>query len=106
MNFREAAITILQEAGKPLHYEEIARLVIERGYIEPKGKTPQDSISTELSRDLRKQGSNSVFIKYGKGLYGLKDYGSRPVIEPEVPPESPPDETPQVHIRVHSSRVY
>lgn len=73
MNYREAALQVLRDNRKPLHYEEIAKQAIERGYIEPKGKTPQDTISTEISRDLRKNGEHSEFIKYGKGLYGLRE---------------------------------
>jgi hypothetical protein len=72
MNFREAAIKVLLDEGTPLHYEEITRLAIERGYLIARGKTPQDSVSTELSRDMRLHGEKSVFEKCGKGTYGLK----------------------------------
>jgi len=73
MNFRDAAITVLREEGKPLHYEEIARIAEERGYISSAGKTPEDSLSTELSRDMRKHGTYSVFTKVGRGIYALKE---------------------------------
>jgi hypothetical protein len=73
MNFRDAAITVLREEGKPLHYENIARLAEERGYITSAGKTPADSLSTELSRDMRNHGERSPFIKVGRGIYALKE---------------------------------
>ncbi len=73
MNFRDAAFTVLREEGKPLHYEEIARLAEERGYITSAGKTPADSLSTELSRDMRNHGTRSAFVKVGRGIYALKD---------------------------------
>lgn len=74
MNYRDAVIKVLQEEKRVLHYEEISALAIERKYIEPKGKTPHDTISTEISRDLRKNGTESVFIRYGKGVYGLREF--------------------------------
>ncbi len=74
MNYRDAVIQVLKDEKRELHYEEISALAIERKYIEPKGKTPQDTISTEISRDLRKFGSESVFLRYGKGIYGLREF--------------------------------
>ena len=84
MSFRDAALKVLQDEGHPLHYEDIARLAIEREYIDPKGKTPGDSISTELSRDIRKKGIKSEFIKMDKGVYSLREFPSGTVSEKPV----------------------
>jgi hypothetical protein len=89
MNFREAALRVLRDEGRPLHYEEIARIALERGYIEPKGRTPEDSISTELSRDMRKNGAKSEFLKVDRGTYSLKEFMRGGTIQ-EKPIESFP----------------
>lgn len=36
----EAAIQVLKEAGGPLHCRQITKRALERGFIEPHGKTP------------------------------------------------------------------
>ena len=87
MNYREAVIQVLKDEKKPLHYERIADLAMDRKYIDPRGKTPHDTISTEISRDLRKNGSESVFLRYGKGVYGLREFESEEVVEREASPE-------------------
>ncbi len=81
MNFRESAVRVLLDEGKPLHYEDITRLAIERGYLVPRGKTPQDSVSTELSRDMRLHGDKSVFEKCGKGTYGIKESARKELLD-------------------------
>jgi hypothetical protein len=89
MNFREAALRVLRDEGKALHYEEISRLALERGYIEPRGKTPEDSISTELSRDMRKNGIKSEFLKVDRGTYSLREFEKGGGV-PEKPVQSYP----------------
>jgi len=85
MNYREAAIQVLKDEKKALHYEEITKIAIERNYITPKGKTPHDTISTEISRDIRKNETDSVFLKYGKGVYGLREFeANTPMVEVNI----------------------
>jgi len=73
MTFLEAAYKILKEKKKPLHYEEITRIAIERGLIETEGKSPELSMHSSLSRDIKIKGPSSLFRKTEKrGFFEIK----------------------------------
>jgi len=69
--FKEAAITILKEAGTPLHYKEIVRRAIEKGILDTVGKSPDATMNSEIVVDINKKGVGSDFMKAGPGTYGL-----------------------------------
>ena len=48
MSVQSAAIQVLKEAGKPLHANEIAKLIIEAGLWKSDGKTPEATVSARL----------------------------------------------------------
>jgi restriction system protein len=45
MSFSEATLSVLQEAGEPLHYREITRRAFGRGLIQTDGKTPEATLN-------------------------------------------------------------
>jgi len=47
--FRIAAIQILTEVKKPLHYKEITKLVLDKGILETDGATPDSTMNAQLS---------------------------------------------------------
>ena len=61
VTFREAAIRVLRESGRPLTVEEITDRALESGLIEPSGKTPAATMSAVLYRDARE--ADSPFVK-------------------------------------------
>jgi restriction system protein len=69
MNFLDAAYQVLQQAGRPLHYIEIAARAIEQGLIAPTGKTPEASMGSLLYVDTKKE--NSRFTRAQKGCFAL-----------------------------------
>lgn len=40
MQFKDAAFEILKESGKPLHYNEITNIALNKGILETAGQTP------------------------------------------------------------------
>lgn len=72
MTVMEAIARVLNEAGEPLHYQEIARRAIEQGYWVTEGKTPQDTVSAQLSTDIKRKGEKSLFYKASPGIYALR----------------------------------
>jgi restriction system protein len=48
MTYLEAAATVLERAGSPLHYREITRRALAERLIEPKGKTPEATMGAQL----------------------------------------------------------
>jgi len=67
--FKDIAIQILKESGKPLHYREITKLAIKKGLLQSQGKTPWATMNAVVSVDIIKNGNNSPFIKVGSGKY-------------------------------------
>ena len=70
-SFKDAAIMVLQEAKKPLHYRDIAQTAIQRGYVSTVGRTPDVTMSAILSQDIKR--SFTVFEKVAPGIYALKE---------------------------------
>lgn len=72
MIFKEAAIKVLEEAGKPLHYRVITRQAIERGFITGDAKTPWATMRVKIANDIKKSREKSKFISFGRGIFGLQ----------------------------------
>jgi len=73
MNVQSAAIQVLKEAGRPLHANEIAKLIIEAGLWESYGKKPEATVSTRLFFDIKGNGDKSPFVKMGPQTFALRD---------------------------------
>jgi len=71
LTFREAAIKILQEEGKPLHYEEITKRALDQKLVQTKGETPEFTMLKEMSKEIQVLGDSATFTRVDKGTYGL-----------------------------------
>lgn len=69
--FRIAAIEILSEVKKPLHYKDITRLALEKGILETDGATPDASMYAQIITDIKNKGAASDFIKKDKATFAL-----------------------------------
>jgi hypothetical protein len=72
--FFEAAQKVLKEKGMPLKVEEITNLAIERGMINTSGKTPAATMGARIYIDIKNKGNKSLFVKFGRGKFGLKEW--------------------------------
>jgi HB1, ASXL, restriction endonuclease HTH domain len=81
----EAIIKVLTEEKRPMHYSEISELILSRGYYETAGATPDNTVSSQITTSIRKDGLHSPFIRVSRGTYALKD---------EFGPTKAEDETP------------
>ena len=70
LKWKEAIEKVLNEEKKQLHYTEIAELIAQRGYRTSLGATPQDTVSVQITTDIKK--GNSIFEKVDKGIFTLK----------------------------------
>ena len=75
MTLKEAIEKILADAGKPLHYKEIADIAVRRKLMNPAPR-PAATVSARLSIEMKK-GANSTFVRVtGRpGVYGLRGGG-------------------------------
>jgi hypothetical protein len=72
MNFVEAAIALLEEAGKPLHVEQLCELAMERGLLDRPGTSPLRSMKGRLTTELHR-GDESRLVKLEGDLWTLRD---------------------------------
>jgi len=73
MTFYEAAVEVLREAGRPLHFKKITEISIRRELLSHVGKTPEITMSARLSQEVKKPGDDSLIQTIRPGVYCLKD---------------------------------
>lgn len=69
--FKNAAIQILKDSNKPLHYTEITEKALELGILETEGATPEASMNAQISTEIKNKGDESTFIRTEAGTYAL-----------------------------------
>ena len=69
MDFLEAALTVLREEGKPLHWTVIQDLALKRGYLDP---FTQRAIRKNLLGALVVAARSGAVVKESKGVYRLQ----------------------------------
>ena len=74
LKWKDAIVRVLEEEKKALHYTEIAELIAERGYRTSLGVTPQDTVSANITTDIKNNEGNSIFVRVNPGIYYLRKY--------------------------------
>ena len=82
MTTLEAVLKTLQEAGTPLHYQEITKRILAAGLWKTEGKTPDATINARLAVDVKKNGRASAFRRAGRGVFGLNTERTDPTPHP------------------------
>lgn len=92
MTYPEAALKILEEAGRPLDYQQITAIALERSWIEPQGPDPASIMNTLIMQDLKTKGVRSEFSRLGPGTYALRKlvYKAVPEADDMPPPAAAP----------------
>lgn len=67
----EAIERVIEEEGRPLHYSDIAEMVVEKGYRTSVGAKPAMTIQVMLSNHF-KSNKDSTIVKVESGTYTLK----------------------------------
>lgn len=81
ISIREAAIHVLQEAGRPLHAKEIADRILAQKLWKTDGKTPHRTVAACLYTDIKKKRDKSPLIQTGPQMFGLRPKDSISVSE-------------------------
>jgi hypothetical protein len=68
VDYLEAAIAVLREEGKPLHWTVIQDLALKRGYLDP---FTQRDIRQNLLSALSGAAKEGALQREGKGVYRL-----------------------------------
>jgi hypothetical protein len=75
MSWKDAAKTVLEDAGRPLHYTEIANRILDQGLRTKFGATPASTVNAVINAAINKEGPTGVFKYTGSGEYGLNTTG-------------------------------
>src|SRR5689334_18204186 len=77
-SLRQAARQILLQIGSPLKPDELIQRALDAGLIATTGKTPTASMAAQLYTEIQQHGDSSVFVKAGKGRFGLRAWVQSP----------------------------
>ena len=69
MNSVDAAYKVLQEAGKPLHYAEVARRIVQSKLWLTSGRTPEGTVNRDINQEIMHRGKLARFVRLGDGMY-------------------------------------
>lgn len=70
-SFKSIAYEILKEADKPLHYKEITKIALQRGWLKTAGKTPDATMNAQLVVDINTKKEKSIFIKTSPSTFAI-----------------------------------
>ncbi len=77
MSLLDEVEAVLLEADRPLHYRDLTELVLRRGRWMTQGLTPGATVNARLSVDIKNCGSDSRFVRTGKGVFALRRWELR-----------------------------
>jgi restriction system protein len=67
-----AARHVLEQAGTPLHTQELTRRMLDGGHWHTQGRTPEASVYSALFMNLKRQGQASGFVQTAPSTFGLR----------------------------------
>ena len=71
MGYKDSAYKVLKLKKKPLHSKKITQIAIQKGWLKPKGSTPESTMYAQLTRDIQSNKTKSRFTKEGPSIFGL-----------------------------------
>lgn len=74
MIFLDAAYQVLKENDKAMHYNEITKEALNKGYVKTEGKTPETTMVARINSEIQKRGTKSRFTRVERGIYGLSEW--------------------------------
>ena len=66
----------------PLGYAEISERILREGYYKTEGATPHATVNAQITASIKHEGSESPFIKAGRGTFALKETASTSLPSP------------------------
>src|SRR5262249_7603815 len=73
MTFLEAAVGLLKQERKPLHYSKICELAVKRDLLDHVGGDPEAAMQTALAH-ASKKGHPHLRVRVKPGVFGLRHY--------------------------------
>ena len=67
----DAAVRVLQEAGKPMNCTDMVKDALAKGYWQTKGQTLHSTLYAAIIREIAAKGDNARFRKTDRGQFEL-----------------------------------
>ena len=82
ISFTNCAQKVLEElgGGQPMHYREITKQALAKGWLVSEGKTPEASMYAQVITEIKRQhnrGEQPRFVQHGRGQFGLSRWMGR-----------------------------
>ena len=77
MTFVEAAVAVLRQHGRPLHFKKLVEMALRQQLLTHAGRTPEETMQTQLALSIKRAPDRSPFVDAGNGVFGLKAYPSK-----------------------------
>jgi hypothetical protein len=71
LTWQKAIQKVLAASPGPLHYKEITERILADGLRRNLGATPVATVSAQITQSIKKEGSDSPYIRVAKGTYAL-----------------------------------
>ena len=67
--FAKAAEMILFAENKPMHFNEINKIALDKHIVSTEGVTPEKSLLAEITKSIQNDGAKSKFFRVDDGIY-------------------------------------
>lgn len=102
MTFYEAALEVLRDEGRPLHFKKITAHAIKRNLLSHVGRTPEDTMEDRLTQETQKPESESLIRAVRPGVFSLVEGANvaeaRQTVSPRTQVAEDDDDQPAEHI--------
>ncbi len=71
LTWQKAIQQVLAASAGPLHYKEITERILADGLRENIGAIPVATVSAQITQSIKKEGSQSPYVRVAKGTYVL-----------------------------------
>jgi restriction system protein len=102
LSLRKAAFQVLTERG-PMHYRELAKVILDSGLATSSSQTPAASLNAVLAIDIKRKGATSPFLRVKPGVFAVRgpETGQPPNTDAEADsPEPAAEDGDQLRVRV------
>lgn len=72
MSCLDATYKYLQECGTGKRPEDIAQEIIRRGWWTTKGKTPDNTVSAQITTEIKREGDKARFVRVAKNTFAAR----------------------------------
>ena len=73
MTYVEAAVEVLREAGRPLHFKKITEAAVKRDILSHVGRSPEEAMRVRLEAEAKRPAPANVIEEVRPGVFGLRE---------------------------------